>query len=129
MGGVVGGGSPPICVRLWCGGSLFPLGLGLSLPSWSLLPPPSPLINPGETLYSDLGGKVHLGSARGALAMATVERNEGEDLEQMIPMKEVLGSTLHNFSLMVREALKVDQCILCNSCWLCRGCEATLWVA
>ena len=57
--------------------------------------------------------------------MATVERNESVDLEQMIPMKEVLGNTFHNFTMMVREALKVDQCILCNSCWLCRGCEAT----
>ena len=37
-------------------------------------------------------------------------------------MKEVLGSTLHNFSMIVRVALKVDQCILCNSC---RGCNAT----
>ena len=43
----------------------------------------------------------------------------------MIPMKKVRGSILHNFSMLVREALKVDQCILCNSCWLCRGCEVT----
>ena len=43
----------------------------------------------------------------------------------MIPMKKVRGSILHNFSMLVRETLKVDQCILCNSCWLCRGCEVT----
>ena len=47
------------------------------------------------------------------------------DLQQMIPMRKVRGSTLHNFSMVVRETLKVDQCILCNSCWLCRGCEVT----
>ena len=51
--------------------------------------------------------------------------NADADLEQMIPMKKVRGSILHNFSMLVRETLKVDQCILCNSCWLCRGCEVT----
>ena len=43
----------------------------------------------------------------------------------MIPVKKVRGSILHNFSMSVSEALKVDQCILRNSCWLCRGCEVT----
>ena len=43
----------------------------------------------------------------------------------MIPMRKVRGSTLHNFSMVVREALKVDQCILCNSYWLCRGWKVT----
>ena len=28
-------------------------------------------------------------------------------------------------TMFVRETLKVDQCILCNLCWLCRGCEFT----
>ena len=51
--------------------------------------------------------------------------NADVDLEQMIPMRKVRGSILHNFSMVVRETLKVDQCILCNSCWLCRGCEVT----
>ena len=38
-------------------------------------------------------------------------------------MIEVRGSTLHNFTLMVREALEVDQRLLCNSCLLCSGWE------
>ena len=42
-----------------------------------------------------------------------------------MPMKEVRGSILHSFTLMVREALEVDQCILSNSCWLCKGWETT----
>ena len=103
MRGLVGGGSPlssagfvsGVLLLLLCRVSLLPL-------CW--------LIQGRH--YSDLGGKVHLGSARGALAMAMGERNEGERLEQMIPMKEALGRTLHCFSLRVREALKVDQCIL-----------------
>ena len=73
----------------------------------------------------DLGGKAHPGSARGAPAMAAAEVNADADLEQMIPVEKVRGSILHNFSMSVREALKVDQCILCNSYWLCRGCEVT----
>ena len=40
-------------------------------------------------------------------------------------MRKVRGNILHNFSMLVREALQVDHCILCNSCWLCRGCDAT----
>ena len=70
-----------------------------------------------------LCGKAHPGSARGAPAMAAADADA--DLDQMIPVKKVRGSILHNFSMAVREALKVDQCILCNSCWLCRGCEVT----
>ena len=57
--------------------------------------------------------------------MATAEVNVSEDLEQMIPMRKVRGNILHNFSMSVRETLQVDHCILCKSCWLCRGCDAT----
>ena len=55
--------------------------------------------------------------------MATEEGNVRGRLEQIMPMSEVRGSTLHNFTLIVREALDVDQRILCNSCWLCSGWE------
>ena len=57
--------------------------------------------------------------------MATDEGNERGRLEQIMPMIEVRGSTLHNFTLMVREVLDVDQCIFGNSCWLCSGWETT----
>ena len=56
--------------------------------------------------------------------MAAAEVNADADLDQMIPVK-IRGSILRNFSMSLREALKVDQCILCNLCWLCRGCEVT----
>ena len=105
--------------------SFLGISLFLVVPSLPfLLCPPSLLSNPGETL-ARLGWQTHPGSARGAPAMAAAEVNADADLEQIIPMKKVRGSILHNFSMLVREALKVDQCILCNSCWLCRGCEVT----
>ena len=88
---------------------------------------PSPLFSPSLIFQGrfllDLDGKAHPGSARDAPAMAAAGMDPDADLEQMIPMRKVRGSTLRNFSMVVREALKVDQCILCNSCWLCRGCE------
>ena len=52
------------------------------------------------------------GLARGAPAMAAAEVNADADLKQIIPVKKVRGSILHKFSMLVREALKVDQCIL-----------------
>ena len=113
-------------------GSAPPFGCVL-LPCWllcffllsSLCSLFSLLLDTGEAFLSDLGGKAHQGSARGALAMATEEGNERRRLEQIMPMIEVRGSTLHNFTLIVREALGVDQRILCNACWLCSGWETT----
>ena len=110
----------PVLSRLWCWGLPVPVAF-VVLFCLSFL---HCLVIQGRHQF-DLGGKVHLGSARGALAMATSEMNEERDLEQMIPMRKVRGSILHNVSMLVRETLKVDQCILCNSCWLCRGCETT----
>ena len=103
------------------------LGVSLSLVFASpprLLCSPLFLVSQRRRLL-DLGGKVHPGSARGAPAMAAAEVNTDADLDQMIPVQKIRGSILHNFSVSVREALKVDQCILCNSCWICRGCEVT----
>ena len=70
-----------------CGSLCFALGLVSFFPSCFL---PLRYLIQGRH-YFNLGGKVHLGLARGALAMATVKKNEGEDLKQMIPMKKVLG--------------------------------------
>ena len=117
-----GVGGLPVLPRVFC----F-LGVSLSLVFASpsrLLCPPLFLVSQGRRVL-DLGGKAHPGSARGAPAMAAAEVNADADFDQMIPVKKIRGSILHNFSMSVREALKVDQCILCNSCWLCRGCEVT----
>ena len=41
--------------------------------------------------------------------MATDKVNKKGRLEQIMPMIKVRGSTLHNFTLIVREILDVDQ--------------------
>ena len=86
------------------------LGVFLSLvfaSPFRLLCPPLFLVSQRRPLFN-LDGKVHPGSVRGAPAMAAAEVNTDADLDQMIPVQKIRGSMLHNFSVLVREALKVD---------------------
>ena len=93
--------------------SRFLFSSPLLCPSSLLSNPEETLVRPGWQSPSWFGPRrARHGSSR-------------SDLEQIVPMKKVRGSTLHCFSMLVRETLKVDQCILCNSCWLCRGCKLT----